>query len=124
MRPTPPSCMRLLVPVKRCVDYTVKIRVNAQQTGVDTNVKHSMCHRLFTLAALVVLTWGSIGAKPAVEEAVRLRERHKEKIESIKVVSIGPPKAAEIIRTGLAMGADEGVHVEVPETAPQPEPLG
>ncbi|KAG8903014.1 hypothetical protein FRB99_003821 [Tulasnella sp. 403] len=107
MRPTPPNFMKLLVPVKRCVDYTVKIRVNAAQTGIDTNVKHSM----------------NPFDEIAVEEAVRLREKHKEKIENIRLVSVGPPKASEIIRTGLAMGADDGLHVEVPESAPQPEPL-
>lgn len=60
----------------------------------------------------------------AVEEAVRLREKHKEKIENIKLVSVGPPKASEVLRTGLAVGADEAVHIEIPESAPQPEPLG
>jgi len=93
--------------VKRCVDYTVKIRVNAAQTGIDTNVKHSM----------------NPFDEIAVEEAVRLREKHNGKIENIKLVSIGPPKASEIIRSGLAMGADEGVHVEHSESDPQPEPL-
>lgn len=60
----------------------------------------------------------------AVEEAVRLRERLKEKVESIKVVTIGPSKSAETLRTALAMGADAGIHVEVPDSAPSPEPLG
>jgi electron transfer flavoprotein beta subunit len=59
-----------------------------------------------------------------VEEAVRLRERLKDKVESITVVTLGPAKAAETLRTALAMGADSGVHVELPETAPPPEPLG
>ncbi len=59
-----------------------------------------------------------------MEEAVRLRERLKDKVESITVVTVGPAKAAETLRTALAMGADSGVHVELPEGAPSPEPLG
>jgi electron transfer flavoprotein beta subunit len=60
----------------------------------------------------------------AVEEAVRLRERLKDAVKSIKVVTIGPPKCSETLRTALAMGADSAVHVELPESAPAPEPLG
>jgi electron transfer flavoprotein beta subunit len=63
-------------------------------------------------------------ATVAVEEAVRLRERLKDKVESITVVTLGPAKASETLRTALAMGADSGVHVELPENAPSPEPLG
>ena len=59
-----------------------------------------------------------------MEEAVRLRKRLKDEVKSIKVVTIGPAKATETLRTALAMGADSGVHVEVPESAPPPEPLG
>jgi electron transfer flavoprotein beta subunit len=59
-----------------------------------------------------------------VEEAVRLRERLKDKVESITVVTLGPAKASETLRTALAMGADGGVHIELPEGAPSPEPLG
>jgi electron transfer flavoprotein beta subunit len=59
-----------------------------------------------------------------VEEAVRLRERLKDGVKSIKVVTIGPPKSAETLRTALAMGADSAIHVEIPESAPAPEPLG
>jgi electron transfer flavoprotein beta subunit len=59
-----------------------------------------------------------------VEEAVRLRERLKDKVKSITVVTLGPAKAAETVRTALAMGADAGVHIELPESAPAPEPLG
>ncbi|KAF8260983.1 electron transfer flavoprotein beta subunit [Lactarius quietus] len=108
MRPTSARLLNILVPVKRCVDYAVKIRVNAQQTGVDTNVKHSM----------------NPFDEIAVEEAVRLRERLKDKVKSITVVTIGPAKAAETLRTALAMGADSGIHIELPESAPAPEPLG
>jgi len=60
----------------------------------------------------------------AVEEAVRIREKLKDKVKSIKVVTIGPSKSAETLRTALAMGADAGIHVEVPDSAPSPEPLG
>ena len=59
-----------------------------------------------------------------MEEAVRLRERLKDKVESITVVTLGPAKASETLRTALAMGADSGVHIELPESAPSPEPLG
>ncbi|KAI0049400.1 electron transfer flavoprotein, beta subunit [Auriscalpium vulgare] len=108
MRPTAARLLNILVPVKRCVDYAVKIRVNPQQTGIDTNVKHSM----------------NPFDEIAVEEAVRLRERLKDAVKSIKVVTIGPPKSAETLRTALAMGADSGIHVEIPDSAPSPEPLG
>ncbi len=59
-----------------------------------------------------------------MEEAVRLREKLKDEVKSIKVVTIGPTKAAETLRTALAMGADSGIHVEIPDSAPPPEPLG
>ncbi|KAF8470928.1 electron transfer flavoprotein beta subunit [Russula ochroleuca] len=108
MRPTATRFLHILVPVKRCVDFAVKIRVNPQQTGIDTNVKHSM----------------NPFDEIAVEEAVRLRERLKDKVESITVVTLGPAKASETLRTALAMGADSGVHIELPEGAPPPEPLG
>jgi electron transfer flavoprotein beta subunit len=59
-----------------------------------------------------------------VEEAVRLREKLKDGIKSIKVVTIGPAKSSEILRTALAMGADSGIHIELPDSSPAPEPLG
>ncbi|TDL22096.1 electron transfer flavo protein beta subunit [Rickenella mellea] len=108
MYPSTVRLLNILVPIKRCVDYAVKIRVNPQQTGIDLNVKHSM----------------NPFDEIAVEEAVRIRERMKEKVSSIKVVTIGPPKSAETLRTALAMGADSAIHVELPESAPSPEPLG
>jgi electron transfer flavoprotein beta subunit len=108
MRPSSIRLLNILVPVKRAVDYAVKIRVNPQQTGIDLNVKHSM----------------NPFDEIAVEEAVRLRERLKEQVESIKVVTIGPAKSAETLRTALAMGADSAIHVEMPDSAPAPEPLG
>ncbi|KAH7915432.1 hypothetical protein BJ138DRAFT_1054758 [Hygrophoropsis aurantiaca] len=108
MRPTAARLLNILVPVKRAVDYAVKIRVNPQQTGIDLNVKHSM----------------NPFDEIAVEEAVRIRERLKDAVKSIKVVTIGPPKSAETLRTALAMGADSAIHVEIPESDPSPEPLG
>ncbi|KAJ6632479.1 hypothetical protein B0H10DRAFT_2206831 [Mycena sp. CBHHK59/15] len=108
MRPSAIRLLNILVPVKRAVDYAVKIRVNPQQTGIDLNVKHSM----------------NPFDEIAVEEAVRIRERLKDVVKSIKVVTIGPPKSAETLRTALAMGADAAIHVELSDAAPAPEPLG
>jgi len=111
MRPSPARLLNILVPVKRAVDYAVKIRVNAQQTGVDLNVKHSM----------------NPFDEIAVEEAVRIRERlSKEGSEPVTItaLTIGPAKSVETLRTALAMGADSAIHVEIPESAPAPEPLG
>lgn len=62
--------------------------------------------------------------RTAVEEAVRLRERLKDQVKSIKVLTIGPPKSIDTLRTALAMGADSAIHVEIPDSAPPPEPLG
>ncbi|KAF8330602.1 electron transfer flavoprotein, beta subunit [Cantharellus anzutake] len=112
MRPTPILNLRVLVPVKRCVDYAVKIRVNAAQTGVDTNVKHSM----------------NPFDEIAIEEGVRLRERAQKSnspfpITNITALTIGPPKSAETLRTALALGADSAIHVETAESNPLPEPL-
>ncbi|HRK19596.1 MAG TPA: electron transfer flavoprotein subunit beta/FixA family protein [Hyphomicrobiaceae bacterium] len=90
--------MKILVPVKRVVDYNVKIRVKADGTGVElANVKMSM----------------NPFDEIAVEEAVRLKE--KGTATEIVVVSIGPAKAQETIRTALSMGADRGLLVEVAE---------
>ncbi|MBC9178785.1 electron transfer flavoprotein subunit beta/FixA family protein [Pseudoroseomonas ludipueritiae] len=95
--------MKLLVPVKRVVDYNVKVRVKADGTGVETaNVKMSM----------------NPFDEIAVEEAVRLKE--KGIATEIIAVSIGPAQAQEQIRTALAMGADRGILVEAEGT----EPLG
>ena len=90
--------MKVLVPVKRVVDYNVKVRVKADQTGVDlANVKMSM----------------NPFDEIAVEEAVRLKEAGK--ATEIVVVSIGPKGAQEQIRTALAMGADRGLLIETDE---------
>jgi electron transfer flavoprotein beta subunit len=96
--------MKILVPVKRVVDYNVKIRVKPDGSGVDlANVKMSMN------------PFDEIG----VEEALRLKEAGK--ATEVVVVSIGPAQAAETLRTGLAMGADRGILVKVEGEV---EPLG
>ncbi len=96
--------MKVLVPVKRVIDYNVKARVKPDQSGVDlANVKMSM----------------NPFDEIAVEEAVRLKEAGK--AEEIVVVSIGPQQAQETIRTALAMGADRGILIK---TDDMPEPLG
>ena len=87
--------MKVLVPVKRVVDYNVKVRVKADQTGVDlANVKMSM----------------NPFCEIAVEEAVRLKE--KGIVTEIVAVSVGPAQAQETIRTALAMGADRGLLIQ------------
>ena len=97
--------MKILVPVKRVVDYNVKIRVKTDGTGIElANVKMSM----------------NPFDEIAVEEAVRLKE--KGAASDVVVVSIGPAKAQETIRTALAIGADRGILVETPEGA-NVEPL-
>jgi electron transfer flavoprotein beta subunit len=95
--------MKILVPVKRVVDFNVKIRVKADGSGVElANVKMSM----------------NPFDEIAVEEAIRLKEAGK--ATEIVCVSIGAAQAAETIRTGLAMGADRGILVK---TDPALEPL-
>ncbi|MFI5021797.1 MAG: electron transfer flavoprotein subunit beta/FixA family protein [Alphaproteobacteria bacterium] len=87
--------MKVLVPVKRVVDFNVKVRVKADRSGVETaNVKMSMN------------PFDEIG----VEEAMRLKEAGK--ASEVVAVSIGPAACQETIRTALAMGADRGIHVE------------
>ena len=95
--------MKVLVPVKRVIDYNVKVRVKADQSGVDlANVKMSM----------------NPFDEIAVEQAVRLKE--KGKATEVVAVSIGPGQASETIRTALAMGADRGILVKADQTV---EPL-
>ena len=96
--------MKVLVAVKRVIDYNVKPRVKMDGTGVDlTNVKMSM----------------NPFDEIAVEEAIRLKE--KGVATEIVAVSIGPAKAQETLRTALAMGADRAIHVT---TDKEVEPLG
>ena len=95
--------MKILVPVKRVVDYNVKIRVKPDGSGVDlANVKMSM----------------NPFDEIAVEEAIRLKEAGK--ATEIVAISIGPQQASETIRTALAMGADRGILVKTDTTV---EPL-
>ena len=97
--------MKILVPVKRVIDYNVKPRVKADGTGVDlANVKMAM----------------NPFDEIAVEEAIRLKE--KGKAEEIVVVSIGPAKAQETLRTALAMGADRAILVQTDDGV-EVEPL-
>src|SRR5271154_5155273 len=86
--------MRVLVPVKRVIDYNVKVRVKPDGSGVDmANVKMSM----------------NPFDEIAVEEAVRLREAGK--VTEVVAVSMGPAACQETLRTALAIGADRGIHV-------------
>jgi electron transfer flavoprotein beta subunit len=95
--------MKILVPVKRVVDYNVKIRVKADGSGVDlANVKMSM----------------NPFDEIAVEEALRIKEAGK--AEEVIAVSVGPQQAQETLRTALAMGADRAILVKSDEAV---EPL-
>ncbi|ANG99122.1 electron transfer flavoprotein subunit beta [Brucella pseudogrignonensis] len=96
--------MKVLVAVKRVVDYNVKIRVKGDGSGLElANVKMSM----------------NPFDEIAVEEAIRLKEAGK--VTEIVVVSVGPAQAQETLRTALAMGADRAILVKTDETV---EPLG
>ncbi len=87
--------MKVLVPVKRVIDYNVKVRVKADNSGVElANVKMAM----------------NPFDEIAVEQALRLKEAGV--ADEVVVVSIGPSQNQETIRTALAMGADRGIHVE------------
>ena len=90
--------LRALVPIKRVVDYTVKVRVLADRSGVDkSGVKMSI----------------NPFCEIALEEAIRLRE--KGVCKDVTAVSIGPAKTVDALRTALAMGADSAIHVETNE---------
>ena len=96
--------MKVLVAIKRVIDYNVKIRVKSDNTGVETqNVKFSM----------------NPFDEIAVEEAVRLKEAGK--ATEVVVATIGPAAASETLRTALAMGADRGILVQTDEEV---QPLG
>lgn len=101
------SGLKILVPVKRVIDYAVKPRVNRAQTAVETTgVKHSM----------------NPFDELSIEEAVRLRER-KVPVQEIVAFSAGPKKSQDILRTAMAMGADRSIHVQLDEGV-ELEPLG
>src|SRR5690349_14669702 len=90
--------MKVLVPVKRVVDFNVRIRVKADGTGVETGgVKMSM----------------NPFDEIAVEEAVRLKE--KGTATEVVVVTIGPDTAQDVLRSALAMGADRAIHIAINE---------
>lgn len=90
--------MKVLVPVKRVVDANVKVRVNADNTNVDTaNLKMAI----------------NPFCEIAVEEAVRLKEAGI--ATEIVVATIGPKASQEQLRTAMALGADRGIHVETDE---------
>ena len=90
--------MKVLVPIKRVVDYNVKIRVKSDNSGVElANVKMSM----------------NPFDEIAVEEAIRLKESGT--VSEIIVLSVGPQQSQETIRTALAMGADRGILVKTDE---------
>ena len=96
--------MKILVTVKRVIDYNVQIRVKSDQSGVETdNVKMSM----------------NPPDENAVEEALRIKESGK--ADEIIILSIGEEKSQETIRTALAMGADRGIYVKASKDT---EPLG
>ena len=101
----------------------IKIRTLSTRLVRDDAPLHSLSWQRNVKFDLMLWGGAAVGCL-AVEEAVRLRERLKDKVESITVVTLGPAKASETLRTALAMGADGGVHVELPENAPSPEPLG
>ncbi|GAB2210200.1 hypothetical protein Droror1_Dr00015460 [Drosera rotundifolia] len=87
--------MKIMVAIKRVVDYAVKIRVKPDKTGVETNnVKMSM----------------NPFCEIALEEAIRIKESGL--ATEVVAVSVGPAQCVDTIRTGLAMGADRGIHVE------------
>lgn len=91
--------MKILVPIKRVIDYNVKVRVKADNSEVDlTNTKMAM----------------NPFCEIAVEEAVRLKEQNK--ASEIIVVSVGDKASQEQIRTALALGADRGIHIETDES--------
>lgn len=91
--------MKIMVAIKRVVDYAVKIRVKPDRTGVETqNVKMSM----------------NPFCEIAIEEALRIKEAGF--ASEVVAVSMGPAQCVDTLRTGLAMGADRGIHVEA--TAP------
>ncbi len=95
--------MKILIPVKRVIDYNVKVRVKPDQSGVElANVKMAM----------------NPFDEIAVEQGLRIKEAGQ--ADEVVLVSVGPSQAGETIRTGLAMGADRGIHIEADQ---ETEPL-
>ncbi|KAL9122152.1 MAG: hypothetical protein Q9187_001295 [Circinaria calcarea] len=104
------TSLRILVPVKRVIDYAIRPRVNKAQTAVETvGVKHSL----------------NPFDELSIEEAVRIRERKQTPVSDILAVSAGVAKCSDVLRTAMAMGADRSIHVEVnTEKDGDLEPLG
>ncbi|KAK6453922.1 uncharacterized protein RJT20DRAFT_64324 [Scheffersomyces xylosifermentans] len=97
--------LRILVPVKRVIDFAIKPRINKTQTGVETKgVKFSI----------------NPFCDIALEESIRIREADKDKVENIHAVSIGPTKAQDVLRTALAKGADNSTLVDVGDEEVEP----
>jgi electron transfer flavoprotein beta subunit len=91
--------MKILVPIKRVIDYAIKIRVDPTKgaQGVQlSNVKFSM----------------NPFCEIAIEEAIRIKEKAKKDGDEVVAISIGPKQCTETLRTALAMGADRGIHIE------------
>jgi len=104
------SSLRILVPVKRVIDYAIRPRVNKAHTAVETaGVKHSL----------------NPFDEISIEEAVRIRERKSPTVSDILAVSAGPAKCSDVLRTAMAMGADRSIHVEIDiDKEGELEPLG
>ncbi|KAI6239128.1 Electron transfer flavoprotein subunit beta [Aphelenchoides fujianensis] len=101
--------MRILVGVKRVIDYAVKIRVKPDKSGV---IKDSVPHSMNPFDEI------------ALEEAVRLKEAAKDAKFVVTAVTVGTTKSQETLRTALAKGADDAIHVEIDDKADQQiEPL-
>ncbi|EAZ63616.1 electron transfer flavoprotein beta subunit [Scheffersomyces stipitis CBS 6054] len=99
------SKLRILVPVKRVIDFAIKPRINKAQTGVETKgVKFSI----------------NPFCDIALEESVRIKEADKDKVENIHVVSVGPAKAQDVLRTALAKGADNSTLIDVGDEEVEP----
>lgn len=99
------SKLKILVPVKRVIDFAIKPRINKAQTGVETKgVKFSI----------------NPFCDIALEESIRIRETHKGLVEKIHAVSIGPTKAQDILRTALAKGADTTTLIDVGDEEVEP----
>lgn len=91
------SKLRILVPVKRVIDFAIKPRINKTGTGIETKgVKFSI----------------NPFCDIALEESLRLRENNQDLVENIHAVSIGPLKSQDILRTALAKGADNSTLIE------------
>jgi electron transfer flavoprotein beta subunit len=94
--------MKALVGVKRCLDYAIKVRVNAKQTGVELKGLKQSINPFDEIA---------------VEEALKMREAGK--VKEVVAISIGPKQSLDVIRNALAMGADSGIHVLTDMTTDQ-----